>query len=150
MICPEYRSAAEFVRVEDAEFPESELILLRRVLTGIRDCEPRLPIPADLVGGLGDSRCCGGNGCGVLAGNGDLIGIPVKSLLVRRCIPGGRLGTVFSILISSNVGMTPRYHAEGDDGETSPASRCGSSGNIGFGLLMLPSDPLRLRGTGIP
>lgn len=62
MMCPEYLSAAEFALVEDAEVPESELILLRRVLTGIRDCEPRLAVPADPIEGLGDSKWCGGDG----------------------------------------------------------------------------------------
>lgn len=81
-------------------------------------------------------------------GEGGRGGTPVKSLLVRRCIDGGRLGMVFSILISSSVGVTPRYHAVGDDGETLREWR--SAGNIGFGLCMLPSEPRRLRETGIP
>ena len=73
---------------------------------------------------------------------------PAKSLRVLRCILGGRLGITFSILISSSVGVTPRYHAEGDDGDTLRGRR--SSGNMGFGLCMLPSEPRRRRGPGIP
>jgi len=62
MVCPEYLSAAEFARVEGVEFPESELMLCRRVLIGIRDCEPRLAVPPDPIVGLGDSRRGGCDG----------------------------------------------------------------------------------------
>jgi hypothetical protein len=32
---------------------------------------------------------------------------------------GGSSGIAFSVLISSNVGFAPKYHAAGDEGETS-------------------------------
>ena len=40
----------------------------------------------------------------------------MKSLLVRRCIFGGNSGIAFSVLISSKVGVAPKYQAEGDEG----------------------------------
>ena len=74
-------------------------------------------------------------------------GAPVKSLLVRRCMFAGSSG-MLPVLISSNVGVAPKYHAEGEDGDLD--SRVRSSGNIGFGLCILPSEPLRRRVVGIP
>lgn len=81
---------------------------------------------------------------------GGFDGAPEKSLLVLRCRFDGRSGIFLSILISSSVGVIPKYHAEGDEGEISGIGRPRSCGNIGFGLCMLPSDPLRRRGPGIP
>lgn len=140
---------AELFLVEGVELPESEFILSRRELTGIRDCESRLNARVDVGDdgvGWGGARL--ETGIVDVSGEGSRGGAPVKSLLVRRCMDGGRLGTVFSILISSSVGVTPRYHAVGDDGEIFREWR--STGNIGFGLCMLPSEPRRLRDTGIP
>lgn len=50
---------------------------------------------------------------------GGLEGAPEKSLLVLRCKFEGRFGMDLSVLISSNVGVIPKYQAEGDDGEIS-------------------------------
>lgn len=56
-----------------------------------------------------------------------------------------------SVLISSKVGVTPKYHADGDEGVFPAACRSCSWGNMGLGLCMLPSDPLRRwRPVGIP
>ena len=77
-------------------------------------------------------------------------GIPVKSLLVRLWITCGSSGRALSCLISSRVGACPRYQADGDDGGGLCANLLRSSGNIGFGLCMLPSEPLRRRDTDIP
>lgn len=81
---------------------------------------------------------------------GGLEGAPEKSLLVLRCRFAERSGIFFSVLISSSVGVMPTYHAEGDEGEISGIGRPRSCGNIGFGPCILPSDPLRWRGPGIP
>lgn len=150
LTCPGFRPMAELARVDGVELPESEFRLGRRELTGMRDCESRLYVRID----AGDEESSGGGGerweSSLAEGLGDDSrgGSPVKSLLVRRCIDGGRLGTVFSVLISSNVGVTPRYQADGDDGEILRGIR--STGNIGFGLCMLPSEPRLRRGPGIP
>lgn len=65
-------------------------------------------------------------------------------------MPGGRAGTGLSRFIPSNDGVTPRYQAVGEDGETLEGGLPRSSANIGFGVCMLPSDP-RLRCVpGIP
>lgn len=98
-----------------------------------------------------DGRSCGGGkSVPYILDVGGLDGAPVKSLLVRRCIFVERLGICFSVLISSNVGMTPEYQAEGEDGEPSETWRCRSSGNIGLGLCILPSDPLLRRAVLMP
>ena len=81
---------------------------------------------------------------------GGLDGAPEKSLLVLRCKFDGNSGICFSVLISSNVGVAPRYQAAGEDGVASSMGLPCSGGNIGFGLCMLPSEPLRRRLTGIP
>ena len=87
---PEEVPMAEFVLVDRAELPESDVALIRRVLTGIRDCELRLG-PAE--------RCVGE----VISAAGDIVDacipkvlavdgfaeLPEKSLRVLRCIPGG-------------------------------------------------------------
>lgn len=149
MLYPGFRPSAELFLVEGDELPESELRLRRRELTGIRDCESRLYVRVDVGdNGRGRGWTMVEGGIVNLVGEGGPRGAPVKSLLVRRCIDGGRSGSVFSVLISSNVGVTPRYHAEGDDGETLRVLR--SLENIGFGLCMLPSEPRRRRGPGIP
>lgn len=107
------------------------------------------------MGGLEDGG--GEDGAGYDEESGMGIGVdggggrgskPAKSLRVLRCSFGGRFGIIFSILISSNVGVTPRYHADGEDGDTRRV--CISSGNIGLGLCMLPSEPRRRRGPGMP
>ena len=116
--CPECLSKAELVRVEGVEFPESEFWLRRRELIGMRDCESRLYVLGEVgdKGRFGRARLA--TGAGSRVGEEGLGDMPVKSLLVRLCIFGGMLGIFFSILISSSVGVTPRYHAEGDDGDT--------------------------------
>jgi hypothetical protein len=78
------------------------------------------------------------------------VGIPVKSLRVLRCRLCGISGIALSCLISSNVGACARYQAEGDDGGGFAADVSFSSGNIGLGLCMLPSEPRLRRGAGIP
>ena len=83
-----------------------------------------------------------------ISGGRRRIGTVVKSLLVLRCIWGRRAGIVFSMRICSRVGVTPRYHAEGD-GDESLLEEC-SSGNIGFGLCILPSEPRLRRGPKMP
>jgi hypothetical protein len=154
-----WRSSAELVRVEGVEFPESELTLNRRATMGMRDCASRR-YEWTVVGESGATGPCGSGGADPAGGDdGSAAGFridgeggrgrtPAKSLCVRRCIWGGRLGMTFSVLISSRVGVTPRYQAEGDDGETRRGGA--SSGNIGLGLCMLPSDPRRRRGPGMP
>lgn len=142
--CPECLSKAELVRVEGGELAESEFWLRRRELIGMRDCESRLYVLRE-VGDRGRLwRARLGTGAGGGVGEGGLGDIPVKSLLVRLCIFGGRWGIDRSILMSSNVELTPKYHAEGDGGDL--LRRVRSSGNIGFGLCMLPSEPRRRRG----
>lgn len=104
-------------------------MLKRRELMGMRDCDSRrydgLMVGADGMTGLGDSGgedrawYDEGSDTGIrVGGAGGRGSRPTKSLLVLRCILGGRLGMTFSILISSSVGVNPRYHAEGDDGDT--------------------------------
>ena len=44
----------------------------------------------------------------------------MKPLLVRRCMFRGNSGIAFSVLISSKVGVAPRYQAEGDVGDLWP------------------------------
>ena len=44
----------------------------------------------------------------------------MKSLLVRRCMFRSKSGIAFSVLISSKVGVAPRYQAEGDSGDLWP------------------------------
>ena len=71
-----------------------------------------------VLGEVGRS-CGGGNSVPYILDVGGPDGAPVKSLLVRRWMVVERHGICFSVLISSNVGMTPEYQAEGDDGEPS-------------------------------
>lgn len=157
--CVECLSSAELVRVDGLELPESEVVLKRRELIGMRDCESRRcgRLFTGVVGRMGLEDWSGEDGASYDEGSGMGIGVddtggrgnkPAKSLRVLRCILGGRFGIIFSILISSRVGVKPRYHADGDDGDT----RRGwiSSGNMGFGLCMLPSEPRRRRGPGMP
>ena len=139
------RSIAEFARVDGAELPESEFTLSRRVLSGIRDWE----FLFDFVEDVGEDFRLEGGICGrnVVAGRMDT---PVKSLCVRRCLRDGSSGIAFSDLISSSVGFVPRYQADGDDVPKSCGSLFSSSGNIGLGSLILPSEPLRRLVTEMP
>lgn len=121
---------------------------MRRVLTGMRDCEFRLDVGGDFFG-VCDS------------GAGEIVDtcipkalevagfevVPLKSLCALRCRPMGLEAGARSVCTASNDGATPKYHAVGDEGDI-PES--GSLGNIGFGLCILPSEPLRLRRAGIP
>ena len=69
-----------------------------------------------------DGRCClGDESAPYILDVGGPDGAPVKSLLVRRCRFVDIFGTGLSALISSNVGMTLGYQADGDDGEPSEA-----------------------------
>lgn len=136
--------SAELLRVEGVELPESEVVLSRRVLIGIRDCEFRFDVLVE-AGEEGGEKFApyildvGGND-----------GTPSKSLRVRRCMFVGRSGRIFSALISSNVGAAPRYHAVGEEDDTPGLCRSRSAGNIGLGLCILPSEPLRRRVSGMP
>ena len=56
-----------------------------------------------------------------------------KSLRDLRCMPAGRVGTGLSRSMPSREGVTPMYHAVGDDGETFIIIARGSSWNIGLG-----------------
>jgi len=143
---------AEPARVDCVEFPESDAVLSRRaVLIGMRDRELRLEVVVELEedGGSRD----GDRLTPYILDVGGFEGAPEKSLLVLRCRLEGRSGIFFSILISSSVGVRPRYHAEGDEGDEGEISGIDcprSCGNIGLGVCMLPSDPLRRRGPDIP
>lgn len=106
---------AELFLVDGVELPESDVVLKRRVLIGIRDWELRLDVPIE-IGEDGRSRVDERSVPYILDVGGP-VGTPVKSLLVRRWIFVGGFGICFSILISSNDGMTFEYQAEGDDGE---------------------------------
>lgn len=139
------RPKADSARDDGTEFPESEVALIRRVLTGIRDCEFRLEPGADDLA-LCTSR--GGEAMAMCTPSAlAVMGLdvfPLKSLLVLRCMPGR------STLTRSRDGVYPRYHAVGDEGDmpNSPSIRLWE--NMGFGLCMLPSDPLRRRVAGMP
>ncbi len=119
-------------------------MLSRRVMIGIRDWEFRLDSCAE-VGDDGGDRFDP-----YILDAGGRLGMPWKSLLVRLCTSNGGSGMSFSALISSSVGAAPWYQAVGEDGDASPIWPQRSSGNIGFGLCMLPSDPLRRCGLGMP
>ena len=109
---------AELVRVDCVEFPESEAVLgLRAVLTGMRERELRLDVFVELEEDGGSRE--GGRSVPYILEVGGLDGGPEKSLLVLRCKFVGRFGIDFSDLISSSVGVTPKYQADGDDGEVS-------------------------------
>ena len=127
--CADCLSSAEFVRVDGLELPESEAVLKRRELMGMRDCESRRceRLFTGVVGIAGLEDSSGEDGASYDDGSGMGIAVegpggrgskPAKSLRVLRCIFGGRLGIIFSILISSSVGVKPRYHADGEDGDT--------------------------------
>ena len=141
---PEEGLMAEVVLADRTELPESDVPLVRRVRTGIRDCELRLECPERSFGG-------------VTSGGGDVVvtcvpkalaldgfaEIPEKSLLVLLCIPRAWADVVLFVCIPSSEGVTPKYQAVGDDGDTLKAMGLLSSGNMGFGLCMLPSEPRR-------
>ena len=113
--------SAELARADCEELPESDVALIRRVLIGIRDCEFRFEVLAELEvegGSRGGERLVP---CILNVGGPE--GAPVKSLLVRRCIFGGNSGMDFSVLISSKVGVSPKYQAEGDEGDFSGLPR---------------------------
>ena len=145
------RPSAEFARVDWAELPESEVVLNRRVDIGIRDCEFRLEVLVELGEDGGSRSRCGERFVPNILEAGGREGAPEKSLLVLRCMLEGRSGMFPSFLISSSVGVTPRYHADGEEGVIpAPCPSC-SQGNIGLGLCMLPSEPLRRRRlVGVP
>lgn len=140
---PEEEASAEF---DSPELSESDVPLVRRVRTGIRECELLLRSAETCVDGI-------------TSGGGDVVDtcvpkalaldgfteLPEKSLLVLRRIPGAWAGMDLSILILSSEGVTPKYKAVGDDGDILKAMGLLSSGNMGFGLCMLPSEPRRRR-----
>ena len=106
--------SAELARADCVELPESDVALIRRVLMGMRDWELRFEVLAELDvegGSRGGERLVP-----YILNVGGPEGAPVKSLLVRRCIFGGNSGIAFSVLISSKVGVAPKYQAEGDEG----------------------------------
>ena len=113
--------SAELARADCVELPESDVALILRVLIGIRDWEFRFEVLAELEvegGSRGGERLVP-----YILNVGGPEGAPVKSLLVRRCILGGNSGIALSVLISSNVGVAPKYQAEGDGGDTSGRPR---------------------------
>ena len=113
--------SAELARADCVELPESDVALIRRVLIGIRDCEFRFDVLAELEV-EGGSR--GGERLVPYTLNvGGPEGPLVKSLLVRRCMFRGNSGIAFSVLISSKVGVAPRYQAVGDEGDISGRPR---------------------------
>jgi len=142
---------AESALEDGIEFPESEVALMGRALTGIRDCEFRWDTGGDIlaarISGVGETvdTCIPR----ALAVTGFEV-FPSKSLFALRCIPSGREVVGRSVLTPSKDGVRPIYHAVGDEGDIPESSSFRSLGNIGFGLCMLPSEPLRLRGPGMP
>lgn len=74
-----------------------------------------------LVGDVGGDGLGGESGAAVGAWNvvDGRCGTPVKSLRVRRWRREGNSGITLSVLISSSVGVTPRYQAEGEEGDSS-------------------------------
>ena len=137
VIWPIGRPISELARVGGVELPESEVILMRRVLSGIRDCELRFEVAVEVVG---EGTSCGMLNCmPVTFEVAGLEYMPEKSLLDLLCIPL-RGGAGLSKSTPSRDGAAPRYQAVGDGGDI--WCEC-SSGNIGFGFRMLPSDPLR-------
>lgn len=135
---------AEVVLADRTELPESDVPLVRRVRTGMRDCEWRLECPEKSFGGVPSA---GGDvviTCvpKALALDG-FAEIPAKSLLVLLCIPMAWDDAGLFVCIPSSEGVTPEYQAVGDDGDTLKAMGLLSSGNMGFGLCMLPSEPRR-------
>lgn len=111
----------ELALVDGSEPPESDVILIRLELMGIRDCELRFVV----VVGEGDGDGCSTAGERMVMdfptelARGAIAKEPVpKSLLDLRCIPGGRAGTGLSKSMPSREGVTPMYHAVGDEGET--------------------------------
>lgn len=115
--------------MDGLELPESEVVLKRRELTGMRDWESRRcgRLFTGVVGRTGLEDWIGEDGVSYDEESGMGIGVedtggrgskPAKSLLVLRCNLGGRSGIVLSILISSSVGVRPRYQADGEDGDT--------------------------------
>ncbi len=113
--------SAELARADCEELPESDVALIRRVLIGIRDWEFRFEVLAELEvegGSRGGERLVP---CILNVGGPE--GAPVKSLLVRRCKFWGNSGIAFSVLISSKVGVAPKYQADGDEGDISGRPR---------------------------
>ena len=141
---------AEFDRVDGHEAPETEEVLARRELTGILERVCRrwelLSVDFGLDAGVGNAMRLLMDSPLTSAG---MVGSPANSLIVLRCglrymaEAGSRSGAP-----GPSGGDGRRYHASGEEGESSRSDRL-RRWRVGVGKLELPSEPRR-RYEGMP